>query len=532
MYPMAISVLSRNLHRFNVCLVLVVGCAALAATGAARAEMAVNVFGFSHHLNAYEGSGLREFNPGAGLQWTFAQTKRGALNGNLGVYQDSYGHANWHLSLGARVRLIGGVWVGAQMIDAVSPSLNDGYPVLTPYPLVTVRLHAVDVNMAYIPEVGSFNGLSTLATFVTVYPWGSDDPGSDEDQAAQDDSWQALEFTVNGLDGISGLNVNGFMWRHMFNDGHGLRLGTRLSGDLRKDTYNDVESEPRGTYDATLLLQYLRRHEQRGHVRPYWATGLQTDFRAGYGSSGLDFEWRTNVGVEYTLSRNAALALESGLGVVYHRFAYNEGFPDEYREWYLTQPSVRMMLVARRGGDDAAATTGTAGRSGVGSALLVMIGPNFRVQPLEGSAIAWRRLDDTGRGWRWLLQPNLRTSDRDEDGRTEFDLMVRAERIRRRVGDDGVADYWGLGPLVRYKYYEYWQEYDDDVETNLNRSLAIGVSAVVGAEFRIVGDIHVLAEYSASLRWMRELSGATARRTSWRLANDDVRLGLAVGFGN
>ena len=55
---------------------------------------------------------------------------------------------------------------------------------------------------------------------------------------------------------------------------------------------------------------------------------------------------------------------------------------------------------------------------------------------------------------------------------------------------------------------------------------------MVGAEFRIVGDIHLLAEYSASLRWMRELSGATARRTSWRLANDDVRLGLAVGFGN
>ncbi|MBK7190603.1 MAG: hypothetical protein IPH86_18555 [bacterium] len=320
----------------------------------------------------------------------------------------------------------------------------------------------------------------------------------------------------------------------MFNDGHGLRLGTRLSGDLRKDSYNDVESEPRGTYDATLLLQYLRRHEPRGHVRPYWATGLQTDFRAGYGSSGLDFEWRTNVGVEYTLSRNAALALESGLGVVYHRFAYNDGFPDEYREWYLTQPSVRMMLVARRGGDDAAATTGTAGRSGVGSALLGLIGPRFQgaTTGRQRNCLAPPR-DDTGRGWRWLLRPPGRhKNDRDVEGRTEFDLMVRAERIRRRVGDDGVADYWGLGPLVRYKYYEYWQEYDDDVETNLNRSLAIGVSAVVGAEFRIVGDIHVLAEYSASLRWMRELSGATARRTSWRLANDDVRLGLAVGFGN
>lgn len=531
MYPMAISVLSRNLHRFNVCLALVVGCAALAATGAARAEMAVNVFGFSHHLNAYEGSGLREFNPGAGLQWTFAQSKRGALNGNLGVYQDSYGHANWHLSLGARVRLIGGVWVGAQMINAVSPSLNDGYPVLTPYPLVTVRLHAVDVNMAYIPEVGSFNGLSTLATFVTVYPWGSDDPGSDEDQAAQDDSWQALEFTVNGLDGIGGLGGNGFMWRHMFDDGHGLRLGTWLSGDLRKNSYNDVESEPTGSYHALLLLQYLRRHEPRGHMRPYWATGLQSEFSAFGGSFDLDFQWRTNVGVEYTLSRNAALALESGIGVGYRRLAHDD-FPGGDREWYLSPPSARLMLVARCGGNDATATPGTPGRSGVGPALLVMLGPNLRVQPLDGSAIAWRRLDDTGRGWRWLLQPEFRKSDREVEGRTEFGLTVRAEHIRRRVGDDGVADYWGLGPLVRYKYSEYWQDYDGDFGTSLRRSLAIGVSAVVGAEFRIVGDIHVLAEYSASLRWMRELSGATARRTSWQLANDEVRLGLAVGFGN
>ena len=323
MYMMPILRPARILRRFNDCraLGMIVTCAALAAPLVARAEVGVNVFGFSHHINAYEGERLREFNPGAGLQWTFAESSRGALNGNLGVYQDSYGHANWHLSLGARVRLIGGVWVGAQMIDAVSASLNDGYPVLTPYPLLTVRLQAVDVHMAYIPEVGAFNGLSTLATFVTVYPWSNDDPGVDEDQAAQDNSWQALEFTVNGLDGISGLNVNGFMWRHMFNDGHGLRLGTRLSGDLRKDTYNDVESEPRGTYDATLLLQYLRRHEPRGHVRPYWATGLQTDFRAGYGSSGLDFEWRTNAGVSYPLSRNTALSLSSARGDVYQRIS-------------------------------------------------------------------------------------------------------------------------------------------------------------------------------------------------------------------
>ncbi|MBK7771360.1 MAG: hypothetical protein IPI48_12795 [bacterium] len=172
--------------------------------------------------------------------------------------------------------MIGGVWVGAQMIDAVSPSLNDGYPVLTPYPLVTVRLHAVDVNMAYIPEVGAFNGVSTLATFVTVRPWRQRRP---EKPAKAGRAGRLLGDGVRPryLGSINGPGRSGFMWRHMFDEGHGLRLGTRLSGDLRKDTYNDVESEPRGTYDATLLLQYLRRHEPRGHVRPYWATGLEAD---------------------------------------------------------------------------------------------------------------------------------------------------------------------------------------------------------------------------------------------------------------
>jgi hypothetical protein len=534
MYMMPILRLARILRRFNDCraLGMIVTCAALAAPLVAGAEVGVNVFGFSHHLNAYEGSRLREFNPGAGLQWTFAQTKRGALNGNLGVYQDSYGHANWHLSLGARVRLIGGVWVGAQLIDAVSPSLNKGYPVVTPYPLLTVRLQAVDVNMAYIPEVGSFNGLSTLATFVTVHPWGSDDPESDDDQAAQDQSWQALEFTIDGFDSISGLSGNGLMWRHMFDEGHGLRLGTRLSAELRKYILDGTESDTEGSYKTTLLLQYLRRHEPRGHVRPYWATGLETDFEAGRTHSDLDFHWRTDVGIEYALSRNAALALESGLSAGFRRFGYDD-FPDEdRREWYLSGPRARMMFIARRGGGDTAGRPAAAHAGGVGSALLVMLGPDLTVTPLEGGAIAWRRLDDTGRGWRWSVQPVLRALDEADGGNSNYGLTVRAEHIRRRVGDDGVADYWGFGPLVSYGYSKSRWQYGDEEVVRLFRSLDVGVGAVVGAEIRIVGDIHLMAEYSASLKWRRELSERSYRRTSWHLANDDVRLGLAVGFGN
>ncbi|MBK7771359.1 MAG: hypothetical protein IPI48_12790 [bacterium] len=98
------------------------------------------------------------------------------------------------------------------------------------------------------------------------------------------------------------------------------------------------------------------------------------------------------------------------------------------------------------------------------------------------------------------------------------------------VGDDRLADYWGARWSA--SVLRVWQEYDDDVETNLNRSLAIGVSAVVGAEFRIVGDIHLLAEYSASLRWMRG-PGLRDRAPPWHDGRDEGPPGTRrSGFGN
>lgn len=509
-------------------------------------ELGINVFGFSRHLDVSDGSSLREFNPGAGLQWRFSRSSRAGLDGNLGVYQDSFGHANWHLSLGARVRVLGALSVGAQMINAVSPSLNDGYPVLTPYPIATVSLPRVDLHLTYIPAVRSFNGIATVATFATVYPWGG---GDDDDGAAaprnadrpdESPDWQALEFTVNGLHGLYGLGQGGIMWRHMFDDRRGLRVGVQLAGEVSTTEFEGVSQPAAGNYAGELRLQYLRRAQPHGRLRPYWAAGLAHWFSADSYGTTLNMSLLGNLGVEYTLSPRLSLAVESGLAARYSR-EHDFDWPEfERRAFQLEAGESRMVLLARRG---AATPSGGAAamqanvNAPAGPALMVLLGGNLTVNPFEGGAIAWRTLDESGRGWRFLAAPQIesqRRSDTVTHGDTfeSYGLVVRAAHMRHHIDVDGFGDYWGFGPLVGYEYRHEKRNYDEYPESSrLYRSLSVGLGAVVGAEMPVTAGIRLLAEYSANLLWIRQSRNDGAHRTRWRIENDAVRLGLAVGLG-
>lgn len=516
---------------------------ALMVGGGARAGepgasgLGVNVFGFSRHLDVSDRSTLREFNPGAGLQWRFSRSSRASLDGNVGVYQDSYGHANWHLSLGARVRLLGPLSAGAQLISAVSPSLNDGYPVLTPYPIATLDLPRFDLHLTYIPAVRSFNGLATIATFATLYPWGH---GEAADGARSSDGlpdaapdWQALEFTVNGLHGLQSFGQSGISWRHMFDDRHGLRLGVQLSGDVTKSGLADVSQPATGQYTGELRLQYLRRSQPRGRVRPYWAAGLANRFGADSFGTSLNLALRGHVGVEYELTRRLALAVETGLAASYQRDSDYDLPELERREFRVAAGDTRMALMVRRGHrapNATAAGTATAAPAPTGPALMVLLGGNLTVAPLREGAVAWRSLDASGRGWRFVAIPLVDT-ERHYSTLDTYMLELRAEHMRHHVDADGFSDYWGFGPLVGYEYRHEVRRYDEDEErTYLYRSLSVGLGAVVGAEIPVTAGIRVLAEYAASLQWTRGTRNDGARQTRWRIQNDAVRLGLAVGL--
>lgn len=507
-------------------------------------ELGINVFGFSRHLNVSDGSSLREFNPGAGLQWRFSRSSRAGLDGNLGVYQDSFGHANWHLSLGARVRVLGALSVGAQMINAVSPTLNDGYPVLTPYPIATVSLPRLDLHMTYIPAVRSFNGIATVATFATVYPWGGGD--GEEAGARRDDGqtdaapdWQALEFTVNGLHGLYGFGPGGIIWRHMFDDRHGLRLGVQLAGEVSTREFVGVSQPATGNYTGELRLEYVRRTQARGRLCPYWAAGLAHRFSADSYGTSLNLSLLGNVGVEYALSPRLSLGVETGLAARYWR-EHDFDWPEfDRRAFKLEAGETRMVLLARRG--TAAPSGGAAMQANVhvpaGPALMVLLGGSLTVNPFEGGAVAWRSLDESGRGWRFLAAPQIESQRRSDtlthgDTFESYGLVLRAEHMRHHVDADGFGDYWGFGPLVGYEYRHEKRDYDDQQESShLYRSLSVGLGAVVGAEMPVTAGIRLLAEYSANLQWIRQTRNDGAYLTRWRIENDAVRLGLALGLG-
>jgi len=516
--------------RATIVAALAVGCGLQAvATAEARAEVGINVYGLSHHLKNPLNEELREFNPGLGLQWTFSRAGRGSLEGNVGIYQDSYGHANHHLSLGGRVRVAGPIELGLQMINASSSSFNGGEPILTPYPFVAARLPGATLNLAYIPEVQSINAMPSLATFVTIYPWrrAADSPN----EPAPAGAGSVLEFGIAGLARINGFSGNGMLWRHMFDERRGMRLGVMLDGTVSTWHNRDQESGPDGYYDAALLLQYLSRGEPRGRWRPYWATGLETQFYAGYGADRLTEAWRSDLGVEYRIGDGLALALEYGVKLTYSWrdvLAFEDYSETAERRLNLRGTGTRLALLVSRGAADGGAPMDP--QQPV-SGPVVLLGSDLDTQPFDNAAVAWHWRPSPTRGWRLALRPDISTEQHDLDRDRRFGLEIRGERLFRRPQAGGVATYWGLGPILRFSYSDARYSYDDgSTASYANRSTAVGLTSLVGAEIAITEGLYALAEYSADLRWTRSDDNNDYLSNRWEIGVNEVRLGLASAF--
>ena len=509
--------------------------AAPAAATATGDELGVNVFGFSHHLKNPYGDELHEFNPGLGLQWTFARDRRGSVDGNLGIYSDTFGHANYHLSLGGRVRVAGPLDIGVQMINAVSASLADGEPVLTPYPFVAARLGRVTWNVAYIPEVQSFNAMPAVATFVTVRPWRDDDRDGEAAApvaAEAPGAGSALEFTVPRVPALSGLHERGFIWRHMFDDRRGLRLGFELQGTVTTSHYPDETYGPDGDYEASLLTQYLWRQAPRGHWRTYWATGLEVQFLAGtYYSSSVRETWRTDLGAEYALGRGLALAVEYGARLEYSAHPSHGGPGEVARELNLTGNSGRLALVVTRP-DGGAATAAAVAGTMAGSGPVVLLGSDFSLAPFEGATFAWQWRPASSAAWRLAATPQLR-DQRDGSSRAEkYALGLRLERLHYRRGS-GAAAYWGLGALAAFDYSSSLSPVeipDFETENWVRRRFHAGATAVLGVEYPLTRDLCALAEYSCDMLLTFSSVSNIYRESSWSVATNPVRLGLAAVF--
>lgn len=514
--------------------ILAAALSLLVVSPAAQAdELGLNVFGFSHHFKNPLDEDLKEFNPGLGVQWTFARSARASLECDAGVYQDSFAHANYHLSLGGRVRAGGPFEFGLHLINAMSQSLNDNHPVVTPYPFVAVRTPRATINVTYMPELKSFNGLPAVATFVTVYPWGDRAARRARDLSDEDSARStALEFTFERFLALSGFNspYGSFLWRTMFDDRRGLRLGVGLSADVQSYTRGDEHYGPSGSFTADVLMQYLQRQAPHGPLRSYWATGLQTRF---YGGSNVDettAAWRTDLGVEYALTPEVSMLIEYGIALQYdwQNLGYTN-FPESREYWRLRGTGAKVKLVTAWGATGAASpATSTAAPAGP----FILLGSDLRPAAVSGYAIGWRWPSSPTRAIRLMASPTVDISRDDDRGRNGYGIAARMEFIRRHPGANNLSSYWGVGPVLSFRYSEYKYGVNSEYGWVDSHSigLAVGGTAVVGVDYALGDHLQLMAEYNADLLvdWTHYDNDDHA--TSWRVANYDVRLGLGTGF--
>ena len=312
-----------SLDRTLRVLLLFIFCFMCVPASDTEAQVGINVFGLSKHFEDSAVAELQTFNPGLGFHWTFDRGRNSALEFNTGIYRDSFSNLNRHLSLGARVRVWGPIEIGWQSILAKSDSMNDGYAIVYPIPFVSFRHSRFVLNTVYIPQVGSFNQISTLGLTATIFPFQNgfvwDDPNQ---QHGHRKSY--LEFKIYDLTSLRGFQDLGVAWRRMFNPTHGLRLGYDLVGDIA----SFGEDSTSGNFRTRVMAQYLRRFSAENSSGCMVSAGVRLGFGSIDESNEMQYEILINLGWEYALNEKFQLFVETGLALNHENY-----------HWRSTQPS-------------------------------------------------------------------------------------------------------------------------------------------------------------------------------------------------
>ena len=503
---------------------------------AGAGELGLNVYGLSHYFNE-AASGYHQVNPGLGVNWMFARSGRASLEGDAGIWSDAFAQANTHLSVGGRVRVAGPFALGVHLANTVASWADGGRVVVKPTPFVAVDLPRATWTVSYVPEVRTINPSAMLATYVTVYPWRAHRRGSLDEGGGT--GFSGLEFTIPRLGMLSGMTdyggglsynesaptgSDGFVWRHMFDDRQGLRLGCLFNGTAG---WFEPGARPVGTYNANLLIQYVRRQAPHGRLRTYWASGLESHFTGGYEHDYIDDSWATDFGLECNVGGGLALLLEYGLKVNYQwSTTYYAGDPDTERAtWHLAPTGARLAVVAWF--DDAGpGTPAVAGQSRC-SGPLVLLGENFK--PLA-TGIGWQWASSPSRAWRVTAYPRVDDDRQSGTSYTAYGLSLRAERLWRRPGAHGVSTYWGAGPMAYYFTDHRYQDYGDGSTFEASsHHFQCGATVLAGVDYPLGANLTVLAEYSAGLIYETYQYHESDQKLV-SLQGNDVRLGLQAGF--
>ena len=138
---------------------------------ACRADLGLNVYGLSYHLDRDKAHKLgvdNEFNPGLGVRWRKVE-KSFDWFADVGFYRDSGrntaalagGGALWHASEGLRL--------GGALALLHSDTYNKGKTFVAPLPVAAYDFRRVTLNMVFLPKVHEVNDINTLGFWATVW---------------------------------------------------------------------------------------------------------------------------------------------------------------------------------------------------------------------------------------------------------------------------------------------------------------------------------------------------------------------------
>ena len=138
---------------------------------AAHADLGLNVYGLSYHLDRDKAHKLgvdNEFNPGLGVRWRKVE-KSFDWFADVGFYRDSGrntaalagGGALWHASEGLRL--------GGALALLHSDTYNRGKTFVAPLPVAAYDFKRITLNMVFLPKVHEVNDINTLGFWATIW---------------------------------------------------------------------------------------------------------------------------------------------------------------------------------------------------------------------------------------------------------------------------------------------------------------------------------------------------------------------------
>jgi hypothetical protein len=145
-------------------------CAALALPVPALADLGINLYGLSYHLDRARARELRvdnEVNPGLGLRYRVPHSERLAWIFDVGTYRDSGRNTALLAGAGALWNISERARLGGALVVLNSDTYNRGKTAIAPVPVAAFETRPVMLNLVYLPKVSDINEVATLGFWAT-----------------------------------------------------------------------------------------------------------------------------------------------------------------------------------------------------------------------------------------------------------------------------------------------------------------------------------------------------------------------------